>query len=219
METLNDQDFNLIEDFILGELSPEKETLFRERLETDTNLAKAYRSRIKMEQFWNEAGTYESTRKLVRKQCLLCQKKEDSRKKRIILYSVAASIILLIAIPFFYLRHTHNPTSILTNDADTSKKKPSSSFINEQPVKALQYIIPEYSIIDTLIIYRPKDFKARGIIYITCQTCNVIPEKAHFESGFDSLLIPLNGFIPGKYQWELKGTTIIGEFIVKDNDN
>ncbi|MBN1187358.1 MAG: hypothetical protein JXB49_34095 [Bacteroidales bacterium] len=218
MNTLNDKDFNLIEDFISGNLSPEEEKIFRGRLEKEENLARAYRFRSKMAKYWNEADSYETTKEKIKE----ILKKEQFKKKRLVTYLyAAASVVILIGLTFFFVQQQkqgsldHKLTNI---ENDTSASTISSLSINKQPEKGSQFVIPpEYTQHDTLIIQRNKDFMDSETIYIKRTTDTAIIKEYVLRSGEDSLLIPLKEIQPGNYQWILIGSKLSGSFIIKEN--
>jgi len=219
MKTLNNNDFNLIEDFISGHLSPDENKKFRERLNIDKNLANAYRFRTKIAQYWNDVELYEITKRHVKE----VFKKENNRKKKsVTFFYAAASVIVLIGISIFYLqqiKHT-NSNNILT---DTGKDTSSVSTLstNTQPEKGTQYIIPpQYTNQDSLIIYRTKDFKEAEKIHIVNTVNEKVLKEYSLEAGADSILITLKGLKIGSYRWIIVGTTFSGNFkIIGNHDN
>lgn len=215
MKTLNNKDFNLIEDFISGNLSPDENKKFRERLNTDENLDKAYHFRTKIAQYWNDAESYEKTKRHVKE----LFKKEHKRKKKFVTFIyAAASVIILIGISIFYLQQIKltNSNSILT---DTGKDTSSVSTLstNTQPEKGTKYIIPpEYTNQDSLIIYRTKDFKVVEKIHIISMANDKVLKELTIEAGADSILISLKGLKSGSYRWVIVGTAFSGNFNIKE---
>ena len=217
MESINDKDFNLIEGFISGNLSPDEDKKFRERLETDTTLAKSYRFRIKMAKYWDEAESYETTKTKVKE--LL--KKEKARKKKLVTFCyAAASVVILAGITVFIMQQS-KPGSLknkhLVTEKDTSTNNISPLSIDEQPKVGSQFVVPpEYTIHDTLVIRRKKDFKDTEKIYIKRLENNTVVEEYIMETGIDSVLIPLKEIQPGNYQWVIADTSFSGDFIIKE---
>jgi len=221
MKTLNDKDFNLIEDFISGNLSPEEEKKFRERLDAETNLAKAYRFRTKIAQYWNEAESYEITKSQVKE---LMKKERNRRKKFVTFLYAAASLVILIGISFFYfqqIKHGASYNKLTDIGKDTTSDTVSPLSTNTQPEKGTQYVIPiEYTINDTLIIKRTQNFKDSEKIRIECVTDNKVFREYVLETGINSLSVPLKGLQSGRYRWVIVGTIYSGDFIInKDPEN
>jgi len=218
MKTLNDKDFNQIENFISGNLSPDEDKKFRERLAKETNLAKAYDFRTKIAKYWNEAESYKTTKRQINE---LFKREQNAKKKFITFIYAAASVVILIGISIFYLQQTKHGTSDykLTNiGKDTSSITISPLSTNIQPEKSTLYInTPEYSSNDTLIIQRAKDFKNIEKILIKRVDGNNILKEYVLAAKVDSLLIPMKGLQPGSYQWIIIGTEYSGNFIIKDH--
>ncbi len=217
MKTINDQDFNLIEDFISGNLSPEEKKIFRKRLNEEKKLTKVYHFRSKIAKYWNEADSYETTKEHVKE----IFKREQSKKKKFVTYLyAAASVVILIGITFFFIQQPKRDSfdNRLTNvENDTSTSTISSLSINKQPEKGSQFVIPpEYTPHDTLIIQRTKDFKDNGKVYIKRTADTAIVKEYVLKPGEDSLLIPLKEIEPGNYQWILFGSKFSGSFIIKE---
>jgi len=218
MGIIDDNDFNLIEDFISGNLSPEEEKIFRKRIETDEDLAKAYRFRTKISKSWNESQIYETTKKQVKD---IINKEQKRSKKSFTLFYAAASVIVLIGISFFYLQkqkqvNSSNRLTKTKSDIMVDTVSPLSG--KEQPVKSTKYLIPhEYSNNDTFIIYRQGFFKDTEIILITQLLDKRVYKEYKMGSGSDSLIIPLKDYQPGSYRWVINGTDSSGQFIVKGN--
>ena len=218
MSTINDIDSSLIENFISGNLSPEEERKFRERLETDIKFSKAYDFRIRIAKYWSEAELYDTTKRHVKNHLNLEQKRN---KKFLTFLYAAASVVILIGFTIIYTQKSkHGPSERILTD---SKKDTFSSFISPfsthvQPEKGKQYITTlEYTNHDTLIIKRTKDFRETEIIDIRSMVDNSMIGEYVLASGIDSLLIPLQGIQPGNYQWEIAGTSYSGKFLIKES--
>ena len=130
MKTSNDKDFNLIEDFISGKLSPKEEKIFSERLTKEENLAKKYHFRIKISKYWIEEDSYETVKKHVKE----ILKKELNRGKNIATYLyAAASVVILIGITIFFTQQPKRgsfDTRLTNAENDTSTSIISAFSIN-----------------------------------------------------------------------------------------
>lgn len=94
METNNQNNIDLIEQFLDGLLSMEEQNNFNVRLETDQEFAALYRFRIKIREDLLKAKQYEKAGNLVSGTI-----KRYERKKRLnTIYAIAAGLVLLIAI-------------------------------------------------------------------------------------------------------------------------
>lgn len=98
METNNQNNIDLIEQFLDGNLSKEEQNNFNNLLKSDKEFAYLYRFRLKIREDLQKAIQYEKTGKLV-----AVTIKNINRKKRLnTIYAIAAGLTLLIAIPGIY---------------------------------------------------------------------------------------------------------------------
>jgi hypothetical protein len=95
METINQNNIDLIEQFLEGNLSKEEQHKFNNLLESDKKFADLYRFRLKIREDLQKAKQYEKTGKLVAGTIKNVQRK----KRRNTIYAIAAGLALLIAIP------------------------------------------------------------------------------------------------------------------------
>lgn len=217
MKTLKDKDFNLIEDFISGNLSPDEDKKFRERLDTETNLANAYRFRTKIAYYWNEVESYETTNEHVKE---LLKQERNRKKKYVAYFYAAASIVILIGSSIFFFRQpkegsSDNRLTLSYKDTSTESFLPLS--INKQPEKGTLFVVPpEYTVLDTIIILRTKDFHDKEKILIRRTTDSTIVKEFILEMYKDILHIPLNELQPGNYYWIIDGSSFSGSFIIKE---
>lgn len=217
MKNISDKDFNLIEDFVSGNLTPNEEELFKEKLKNDEVLSKAYAFRTKMENYWNESDTYEKTKKQVSETLRVAHKKKMSMPA---FFYAAASIIILIGVTVFYFQQQKEGSAINAlseSPIDTSIKYNSGIQLNEQPVKgSLYHKVKVYHINDTLSI-SIKNIPARSEkVIILNQSENLTVKEITIPSTSDSLLIPLSNLTTGKYKWVIEKSDISGEFVIID---
>lgn len=95
METNNQDNIGLIEQYIDGNLSKEEQHKFNVRLETDDEFAELYWFRLKIREDLQKAKQYEKTQVQVSGAI----KKVKNQNRRLVIYAVAAGLALLIAIP------------------------------------------------------------------------------------------------------------------------
>jgi len=94
METQDNIDIIVIENYLDGLLSEQEKEQFLLRLETDQELKKLYQFRLKIRDDWEKARQYETTREQVKE----AVQREKSRQRRNIMYAVAASLALIIVV-------------------------------------------------------------------------------------------------------------------------
>ncbi|MGI6312172.1 MAG: hypothetical protein ACOXZU_11665 [Bacteroidales bacterium] len=209
----NKIDFDLIESFILGNLSTEEEKQFLNRLENDEEFLKAFNFRSKIQKYWVESEQYSTTNKHIKELLVINQK----RKKRITFYYTAASIAIVLGIAGLLVIQKDN--KLITNEISNSVIDTNKTLLSPvqqivQPQKGNYYIMPiEYNSLDTLIIYRPKGVINVLHVFIKDSDNKIVLE---FELKTDSITIPLKQIRPGLYKWEISGTSSSGDFILKE---
>lgn len=213
MNKLTDKDFNLIEDFISGILSPEEEKEFRERLEKDNTLLEEYNFRTKIKKYWNDAETYSTTKDEIKQVISFEKKKRNNR----LVWSIAASVVILFGISvLIYPKLNVNEPGFAEMKTDSVTQKESPLYIEKQPEKGNLYTLPlTFSPKDTLLIIRKPDFPALGTVSLIEQENHMEIFELDFSQRTDSILIPLSGIAPGDYQWKINGTSYSGDFRIQ----
>ena len=217
MDNINDIDFNLIEDFLSGKLTPQEEIKFKERLQTDSTFAKEFHFRTTIEKFWNEAETYQATKNQI-KQTILYKRRN---KKKLFSILAAASVIVLFGISILFYPpkpRIDNKIADSKNDSTVPQKNPLS--IKKQVQKGNKYVFQTtFNNNDTIIIPKLSSYPDTGdicLIRISDEKqiliMNLLWEK-------DSLLIPLSGLKPGEYKWTISNTSFSGNFSIENNVN
>lgn len=215
MNKLTDKDFNLIEDFISGILSPEEEKKFRERLGKDTALAREYKFRLEIKKYWNDAETYKTTKDKIGHVIAFKKKKKNKR----LVWTIAASIVVLIGISIlFYPQIKLNEPNLANKTPDSVAQKDTPLYMEKQPEKGKLYTLPlTFSTKDTLLIQRKPDFPDTGIVSLIEQENHKEVLKMEYSRKIDSILVPLSGIAPGNYQWKINGTSYSGSFRIQED--
>lgn len=144
-EKLNDK--NLIEDFLDGKLSAVDEDSFRDRLKTDEEFAHLYNFRFKIAEDWQKATEYEQAKQQAKS---LIKSVKRKKNRIIIIYSLAASLTLLIAIPgIIFFNKQINNTANTTNNKEQGGEKRYKTHIELQENKA------SINYLDTIILVSP----------------------------------------------------------------
>ncbi len=217
MSKLTDKDFNLIEDFISGILSPEEEKRFRERLEKDTGLAKEYKFRTKIKKYWNDAETYSTTKDKI-KHVIAFEKKKKSNR---LVWSIAASVAILIGISaLIYPQLNIKESSLVDTKSDPVVPRGTPLYIEQQPEKGKLYTLPlTFTTKDTLLIRRKPDFPDSGTVSLIEQENHKEIFRMEYSREIDSILIPLSRITPGNYQWTINGTMYSGSFRIQEGNS
>ncbi len=216
MNEKNENNFQLIEDFLSGDLSQEEERGFKNKLLTDSKLLEEYNFRIKIEKFWNEASIFQDTKDKV------TQFFKKEKRKRTIWYatSLAASITIIFGLSIiFYPRYKNKDAlnAINTTEKDTTSTTITPLHIDKQAEKGNLYSMQHvFRLNDTLYIQREVGFPETSeivIIRIVDQK-HIVQKKLLPE--LNSIFIPLSGIEPGEYQWLIIGTAFSGNFKIED---
>ncbi|MFA5849560.1 MAG: S24/S26 family peptidase [Bacteroidales bacterium] len=216
MKSISDNDFNLIEDFLSGSLSQEDIKLFKEKLKSDAEFAKEYNFRIKLQEYWNDAEVYQTTKIEVTN---YFRNKKKNRRILVSMLSAAAVIILfgtsIKFIPQLRQQYFNNSSISSERNSTTNLLTP---LIDKKPEKGNQYMSPPlYNDNDTLFIKRKDDFPKRGTIYLIRIENKEKVFKKVLEPEQDLISIPLIGIKPGEYKWIIEGTIFSGNIIIEDN--
>jgi hypothetical protein len=210
---VNNNDMQLIEDFLDGILTGEKLEYVKERLNNDTPFRDAYEQRKKLAILWKEADEYQNTKQEIQ-EILKTGKRGVFHYLRdnYYLYGIAASFLLLFGIYWFMIRQHNNGAPNFNNQVAAT----SDTLIMQQDeprefakVKYLNNLImpvnnQQFSIADTLVFKwtnRPDEQKT--MFYIKDRTGSKIFIQKKINST-DSLLIVEPGKLqPGSYKWFL----------------
>jgi hypothetical protein len=122
MTTQNhNNDIILIEDYLDGKLNEKEKMQFQRRLESDPELAKLYNFRLQIKDDWQRAQQYVDTKQQVAS--TIHKVKHEKRRK--IIYTVAASLALLIVISgvFTLLNRSYKPSQMAGTKSDTLNEK------------------------------------------------------------------------------------------------
>jgi hypothetical protein len=219
MKNINENDFNLIEDFISGKLTLNELKKFEDKIQTDTDFVKYYQYRTNFEKLWNDAENYQNTKNRI-KQIIEFEKKK--KKKQVILWA-AASIAIIFGIAVLFspqVNRKYFNGGLVNNENDSALNAIPRLFSHEQPEKGNLYSLPlVFNENDTLFILRKENFPKNGEVILTNEENKNTIFKKIFSEETDSILIPLKGIIPGRYRWEVSETDYSGNFILEKNSS
>ena len=224
---MNDKDKNLIEKYIDGELEGEALTLFEKRLKTDKSLAKEYNERIKFAKLWLDAENY-STAKAEISHILHQNDINFFRSNRYLIFSIAASIIILFGVYFLMVHDNANISNEFANVND--------SIINGEKTIVFQYDEPnKLAAIDSVssniqllfpvngdvfhtsqpITFKWKsDLNQNDTLFVSNKSDGNILLKLRIKLSDTAYTIKYPQFTKGKYLWYISDNTNHQEFIV-----
>ncbi len=129
MDTNNQNNIDLIEQFLDSNLTKEEQHKFNVRLETDDEFAELYRFRLKIRDDLQKAKQYEKTQALVSGAI----KRIKNQNRRLVIYAVAAGLALLVAMPGIFTLVNRQETSTVaeTDSTDTQFFEPQTSVPKE----------------------------------------------------------------------------------------
>ena len=119
MKTKSNNDIVSIENYLDSKLSKSEMEQFLQRLESDEEFAKLYRFRLKIRNDWQKARQYES----VQQEVADAIRNEKSKKRRTVIYAVAASLAFLVVISgvFSLITRQPAPSQIIATDEDSTE--------------------------------------------------------------------------------------------------
>lgn len=214
MKNQDNQYTDYIEDFLSGKLSAEEEEAFRIALESNPVLEEAFRFRTKIAQYWNEEEKYSATKDRVK--AIMASHKRPSVFKVKHFY-LAASVVLLIGVSVVLWRVISPDNSIkdFASLADSTDQHKQPVSVLEQPERGSLYMVnEEYTTQDSLILTRMSDWPESGRLVIAPEGEQAVIESYAIDESTDSLIVQLNHFTPGTYQWTIRGKDICGIFTV-----
>jgi hypothetical protein len=140
---MNNNDKNLIEKYIDGELKGVDLIMFEKKLKTDKSLAKEYEQRIDIAKLWVDAYDYRATKAEI-SNVLHNSEMNFFKSNRYLIFSIAASIIILLGVYFLMDHDNANISNEFANVND--------SIINRENSIVFQYDDPnKFSTIDTVV--------------------------------------------------------------------
>ena len=221
MDTEKSNDKNLIEDFLDGKLSAGEENGFRERLKTDEEFAHLYNFRIRIAEDWQKATEYEQSKQLA---ISLIKSVRHKKNRILIIYSLAASFTLLIAIPgiIFLTKQLDNTANTANNKEQHGEKRYKTHIElqeNKSSINYLDTIILVSPINDSLI--RTNDsiifkwappIKSDENLIIENRINGKIIIDRKITNGIESYRIPAQFLPEGEYSWYFKRLSTKGSF-------
>jgi len=119
MKTKDNNDIIFIEEYLDGKLSKTEMEQFLQRLESDEEFSKLYRFRLKIRDDWQKARQYET----VRKEVAGAIRNEKNKKRRTVIYAVAASLAFLVVISgvFSLLNRESSPSQKIATEKDSTE--------------------------------------------------------------------------------------------------
>jgi hypothetical protein len=224
---MNDNDKNLIEKYIDGELKGEALTLFEKRLKTDKSLAKEYKQRIRVAKLWVDADNYRTTKAEISN---VLHKSEMNffRSNRYLIFSIAASIIILVGVYFLMVHDNDTISNEFANVNDSINNKDNTIiFQYDEPDKLaaidsvssnIQLLFPVNG--DTFNTSQPITFKWKSdlnqndTLFVSNESSGKILLKLRIRLSDTTYTIKYPQFTVGKYLWYISNNTNHQEFIV-----
>ena len=228
---MNDNDIHLIEKYIDGELEGEVLTLFKERLKNDKLLANEYKQRIKFAKLWVDADDYSTTKAQIGN-ALHNQNENVFRTNRFYIFSIAATIVILIGVYLLFFQKNDTNENVLENQfADVqdslSNKENTIVFQYDEPDKlaAIDSVSSNINILfpvngEVFNISQPITFKWKSdlnqndTLFVTNELDSKILLKLRVRLSDTTYTIKYPQFSDGKYLWYISDKTNDGRFSV-----
>jgi len=201
-----EKDIEIIERYLDHELSGQELSAFNERLAADQQFASLLKWRKQMQDDWNQANQFESTKQLLKK-LHMKNNQSNSFKKY---YMAAAAVILIALIIPLVMRYTKNEPILQMNELDSKAtlefldiRFKQISPIHGQILKSRNIVFTWESGLDvkTAIVLTEVDSKE---VYV------ISPIRSD-----DKMYVLKDSMPPGKYEWNMQGFKGSKVFIVK----
>jgi len=228
---MNENDTNLIEKYIDGELRGESLILFEKRLKTDKSLAEDYKQRVKFAKLWLDADDYSTTKAHISN---TLHKSETSFfiSNSYLIFSIAASIIILIVVYFFLVQDSNTIDNQFAVVHDSiNKKETTIVFQYDEPdklaaidtvgsnIKLLYPVNDEVFNNSFPIIFKWKyDSNQSDTLFVVNDSDGKIILKLRIILNDSSYIIKYPQFKNGKYIWYISEKTNCGKFIVTETN-
>lgn len=220
METKENNDIVLIEDYFDGKLSKIEKEQFMNRLKSDEDFAKLYRFRLKIRNDWQKARQYES----VQQEVTGAIRNEKNKKRRTVIYAVAASLAFLVAISgiFSLLNRQPAPSQILATEEDSTERELFDPQIREpatytdsghyNPDAMKKELVTGFKIQNDSLIFswQPALKTTTDLVILSQETGKELFRKP-LQPKSEKIVLYRNELPAGKMVWHLDG------FAVKDS--
>jgi len=228
---MNDKDLNLIEKYIDGELYGSELTIFEKRLKTDKLLFKEYNKRIKFAKLWVDADDYSKTKAKIAD---ILHKKEVSffQANRYLIFSIAASLIILASVYFLIVQKTIlNENGVGNQFADVpdsiTTKENTVVFKYDDPVKLasidsisdnIQLLYPsdgvELNILEPITFKWISDSNTDDTLFVCNQSDMKVLLKLRVSLVENKYTIKYPQFTKGSYLWYISNSNNSKEFSI-----
>lgn len=201
-----EKDIEIIEKYLDQELSEQELKAFDERLASDQQFASLLKWRKQMQNDWNQANEFESTKQLLKK-LHMNNNQGNSFKKY---YMAAAAVVLLALIIPLAMRYSKNEPTLQMNELDSKAtiefldlRFKQTSPIHGQILKSRNILFTWESGLEvkTAIILTELDSKE---VYV------ISPVQSD-----EKMYLLKDSMPPGKYEWKMEGFKGSKMFIVK----
>jgi hypothetical protein len=211
MDTTNDHNIGVIEQFLSGILSPEEIVHFNERLKTDNEFGQMYRFRIKMTELWNDADEYQHIKDKVKN---VIGREKKSKKRFLKPLLTAASIVLIISI-YFVINRNFSSDERYVSEINIPEKKATINIY--QPETQLRLIEPInediYRLNDTITLKWTAGIRDSSNLIVLNQDSIVIDKMISIYDGSFEILpatLPCDNYI-----WVVKKVEGKGFFTIR----
>lgn len=201
-----EKDIEIIERYLDQELSEQELNTFNERVKADQQFASLLKWRKQMQDDWNQANEFESTKQQLKK-LHMKNNQSNSFKKY---YMAAAAVVLLALIIPLAMRYSKNEPALQMNELESKAtiefldiRFKQTSPIHGQILKSKNILFTWESGLDvkTAIVLTEVDSKE---VYV------ISPIQSD-----DKMYLLKDSMPPGKYEWKMEGFKGSKMFIVK----
>jgi hypothetical protein len=224
METQNNNDILLIEDYLDGKMDESEKEAFEARLKNEPELANLYSLLMKIRDDWQKARQYETTQREVAGAI----RSAKNKKRRTVIYAVAASLAFLVVISgiFTVINRQPEPARIAETETDSSGvqefepqiKEPgiyadSGRYVPDEVMKeiSLSFEIQNDSLVFT---WKPALIIETDFVILEQETEKEILRKS-LQPEAEKMVLHRNELPAGKMVWFLDGFVVRDSFELK----
>ena len=201
-----EKNIELIEDFLDGKLSPEEVKGFNERLEIDPSFKNLFQFRNKIQEAWNEASEFESTKTFIKN---LHMKKTANHTSRKLYWAIAVAAMLILIVPLA-IQFNKNSSQLQIDEVES---KATVEFL-DQKFKQVYPVQGQIVKSGNILFTWESALDVKTAIVLTEMESKEVYIISPITSDQKNYLLK-DTMPPGKYEWKMEGFKGTKMFVVK----
>lgn len=219
METQNNNDILLIEDYLDGKLSKSEREAFEKRLKNERGLAELYWFREKIREDWQKVRNYQAASQKV--ESVIKQLKNNNRRK--IIYAVAASLAVMIviagALTFDFRGEQQQVAETKIDSAKTQTFEPQikqpESYANSGEYNEAEFSLSHQIKNDSIVLSWQPAFNTETDLIILLQKNEKEAFRTLIKPGLERMVLYRNDLPAEEMVWYIEGYSARDSFEVQ----